>query len=155
MDTAWTVLRPARAVAAIGAVSCLAMAYLTWRMTEGWMAYGTLAFIAILGGWEWRRVMRLDRSEATAFRLMPNEPGDDAAAVLRISLRFAVDDRIGTVQVGAFVASWLTTIPYVLDGDPSWRRLMPRVLAITPDAIDGEAFRRLRVELRWRMPSAL
>ncbi len=51
----------------------------------------------------------------------------------------------GTVQGGTFVAPCLTVILYRPEG-----KFFARSIVIFPDGIDAEAFRKLRVWLRWR-----
>ena len=52
--------------------------------------------------------------------------------------------RSGTVRSGSFVAPWLTIIRW----RPADARF-DRTLAILPDMLEAEAFRRMRVLLRW------
>ena len=52
--------------------------------------------------------------------------------------------RSGLVQDGSFVAPWLTIIRWRPEG-----ARFDRTILILPDMIDAEAFRRLRVLLRW------
>jgi hypothetical protein len=52
---------------------------------------------------------------------------------------------VGRLAEGSFVAPWLTIVRW----QPAGARLS-RTLVIAPDAVDAEAFRRLRVLLRWR-----
>lgn len=51
----------------------------------------------------------------------------------------------GRLAEGSFVAPWLTVVRWLPDG--AW---LSRAVVIAPDAVDAEAFRRLRVLLRWR-----
>jgi toxin CptA len=53
--------------------------------------------------------------------------------------------RSGRLVDGCFVAPWLTIVRW----RPEGARLC-RTVAIAPDAVDADAFRRLRVLLRWR-----
>jgi toxin CptA len=45
---------------------------------------------------------------------------------------------------GGYVSSWLTVIPLRIEGESR-----PRHLAVLPDMLDADAYRRLRVFLRW------
>jgi hypothetical protein len=55
----------------------------------------------------------------------------------------------GYVCAGAFVTPWFTAIPFRLDGDGRWRKVWPRLLPLWPDSLDAEAFRQVRVRLKW------
>jgi toxin CptA len=64
----------------------------------------------------------------------------------RVEVEF-FDGRLvaGRLEVGSFVAPWLTLVRWRPDG----ARLC-RTLLVAPDAVDAGEFRRLRVLLRWR-----
>jgi hypothetical protein len=70
-----------------------------------------------------------------------------------VRLRFA-DEREaeGVVMTPAFVMPWFTTIRYRLPDDAPWRRWWPRVLPLWRDALDRDAFRAIRVKLKWKPP---
>jgi hypothetical protein len=51
----------------------------------------------------------------------------------------------GRLAEGSFVAPWLTVVRWVPEG-----ARLSRAIAIAPDAVEREAFRRLRILLRWR-----
>jgi len=51
----------------------------------------------------------------------------------------------GRLAAGSFVAPWLTVVRWRPDGARFTRTVM-----VPPDAVDPDAFRRLRVLLRWR-----
>jgi len=55
----------------------------------------------------------------------------------------------GVVGSRAYVSTYFTSIPYRLLADPGWRRWFPRVVSVWADGIDREAFRRVRVQLKW------
>ena len=60
----------------------------------------------------------------------------------------AVDGIEGRIVDGSFVAPWLTIV--------HWRPIgarLARTLVVMPDAIDADAFRALRVILRWAPPA--
>jgi hypothetical protein len=59
----------------------------------------------------------------------------------------AVDAIEGSIVAGSFVAPWLTIVHW----KPRGARFT-HTLAVLPDAIDAEAFRALRVILRWSPP---
>lgn len=55
----------------------------------------------------------------------------------------------GVLGSRAYVSTYFTSIPYRLPTDPRWRRWFPRVVSIWADGIDRDAFRRVRVQLKW------
>jgi|GEM_PF-1908434 len=55
----------------------------------------------------------------------------------------------GVLGSRAYVSTYFTSIPYRLPSDPRWRRWFPRVFSLWADGIDREAFRRVRVQLKW------
>lgn len=57
----------------------------------------------------------------------------------------------GIICGAPYVSTYFSTIPYVLDSDPSWRRYLPRLIAIWADGIDREQFRQVRVQLKWQL----
>jgi hypothetical protein len=59
-------------------------------------------------------------------------------------------DATARLQTGAFVTPWFTAVPYSLENDRAWRKFWPRVLPIWRDGIEADAFRRVRVQLKWR-----
>jgi hypothetical protein len=82
----------------------------------------------------------------------PRRDGDVGLAIrLRRSRRGLQDVEIeGRVLDGAFVTPWFTSVPYRLPGDRRWRRIWPRLLALWPDRLEADAYRRLRVQLKWK-----
>ena len=55
--------------------------------------------------------------------------------------------RIGRLAHGSFVAPWLVVVRWRPDG-----ARFTRTVLVPPDAVDPDAFRRLRVLLRWGRP---
>jgi hypothetical protein len=71
-----------------------------------------------------------------------------ASHVVRVEgLSIVVDGIEGRIVAGSFVAPWLTIVRW-RPGDARLTRTLP----VLPDAIDAEAFRALRVILRWSPP---
>lgn len=68
---------------------------------------------------------------------------------LRVPREIAVRDargrvRLGTLRDGSFVAPWLTIIRWRPHG-----ALLDRTLLVLPDMLESDAFRRLRICLKW------
>jgi hypothetical protein len=81
--------------------------------------------------------------------------GQGSVSLLAIDLRGCVEAsgaagrRVeGRLAPGSFVAPWLTVVRWKPEG-----ARFARTVLVPPDAVDREAFRRLRVLLRWG-PSA-
>jgi hypothetical protein len=72
-------------------------------------------------------------------------------SVIRIvdATSITVGELEGEVVSGSFVAPWLTIVRW----RPRGKRAV-RTLAVLPDMLDRESFRRLRVILRWGLHSA-
>jgi toxin CptA len=63
---------------------------------------------------------------------------------IRVLSRADDDWRDAALTQGGYVSSWLTVIPLRIDGESR-----PRHLALLPDMLDADSYRRLRVFLRW------
>ena len=165
-DPRWLRLRPSRihlAVTmggALAAVIILTLLHLPW-----WVRLVLMAAISFLAVREIRRARLLGCGAVTAFYLLDMKSPTDAAegsnaaesAVLAIRLRHnAVQSQKvaaeveGVVLVGAYVTPWFTSLPYRLPTDPGWRQWWPRIIALWPDSLDADAFRRVRVQLKWK-----
>jgi hypothetical protein len=71
--------------------------------------------------------------------------------VLGVRLRFAdAREAEGVVTTPAFVTPWFATIRYRLPDDGRWRTWWPRLLPLWRDALDRDAFRAIRVKLKWK-----
>ncbi len=74
-----------------------------------------------------------------------------AQAKLGIRLRFKnATIRQGEVKEGAFVMPWFANVPYQLPNDGWLRKIWPRTIPLWPDSLDADAFRQVRVRLRWQ-----
>jgi hypothetical protein len=84
--------------------------------------------------------------------------GRGVPALLHVGIdrRIAVTDRAGRTRAGAvlddsYVGPTLTTLVWRADDDPWWRPA--RAMLILPDTLPPDAFRRLRVVLRYGRPA--
>jgi len=120
----------AAAVATLVVVALTPMGLAARALVAGGVAAGSIdAFVAVAAR-RGRRVARfvlLDRS--------------GAVGVVDAAGRW----RTGLVRAGSFVAPWLTILRWRPEG-----ARFDRTILILPDMIDREAFRRLRVLLRWK-----
>ncbi len=64
--------------------------------------------------------------------------------------RGGIAEAEGLVGPRSYVSTYFTSISYRLSDDPAWRRWFPRVVSLWADGIDREAFRQVRVRLKWR-----
>ncbi len=140
-DPAWRVviaIGPSRLVAMqVTLIAAAAMACILWSGLAGATAGATCLALAVAACSALRReacregrgaVKRLvvdlaGRVEAT---------GDDGATVS------------GRLSPGSFVAPWLVVVRWRPEG-----ARFTRTVLVPPDAVDADAFRRLRVRLRW------
>lgn len=171
-DPRWIQLKPSRfALMVNGLGSVLAVAIVLFLLPNDAFAVWLKAVLLIaLGGAIWlhlRDALLLSSSATTAFYLLeldakpsldadPLDGKDTKVETQGMRLSYAKPSgahEIGAtarIQTGAFVTPWFTAIPYLLENDPGWRKFWPHVLPIWRDSLDADAFRRVRVQLKWR-----
>lgn len=79
------------------------------------------------------------------------------AIEVALDRRIAVAERGGTLRAGrilddSYVGASFTTIVWRADGATWWESA--RTIVLLPDMVDGDAFRRLRIALRYGLPAA-
>ncbi|HEX9389777.1 MAG TPA: hypothetical protein VF928_00545 [Usitatibacteraceae bacterium] len=160
-DPRWLRLRPSRIHLAVTAGGALVAGIVAAFLPLAW--WGRLMLIAaviLLATREVRRARLLDRGAVTAFYLRDAvttpEAGGDGEPGLVIRLRYRANvlvlaemDAEGAVLSGAYVTPWFSSLPYCLADDPPWRRRWPRIIPLWPDSLEADAFRRVRVQLKW------
>ncbi len=165
-DPRWLQLRPSRIhlvlTVAGGLAAGIILALLPWPW---WVQLALVAATILLALREMRRARLLGADAVTAFYLLDVERSSDAAGgaadagkvALGIRLRHgAAPERKtaaeveGMVQSGAYVTPWFSSLPYRLPDDPWWRQRWPRIISLWPDSLDADAFRRVRVQLKWK-----
>jgi hypothetical protein len=139
-DPAWRVviaIGPSRlAVAHVMALAAAGMACALLSGLHGTLAAGACGLLTVAG------VVSLRRE---ALR-----EGRGAVCVLAVDLKGRVEASGGSGRVagrlvpGSFVAPWLTVVRWRPEG-----ARFARTVLVPPDAVDADAFRRLRVLLRW------
>jgi len=153
----------------------LAVGGLFWIELEEWVRGALLAALLVAVSID-VYIVRLKSANAIgAFRLVliekvsvaplgePPESIQPSAVVganerqLHIKLRFrnpskkrSSAEAEGVVAKQSYVSTYFTSISYRLPDDPRWRKWLPRVLPIWPDSIERDAFRQVRVLLKWR-----
>ena len=97
-------------------------------------------------------VLALVCAQVRALRLDACREGPGAIVRIAVDLAERVEARLhdGAVVArrlrdGCFVAPWLTIVRWRPDG-----ARFTRTILVAPDAVDAEAYRRLRILLRWR-----
>ena len=163
-DPRWIALRVSRinvGVIVVGALLALAMIYLL-RELSAWIRYLLLAGLLFSMAWDLRQTLLKARNSVVAFYLFDlDAPADDTANAdtpkLGMHIRFAnagsllaAPEREGVVLRKAFVSPWFTAMRYRLPDDPVWRRWWPKVIALWPDSLDVDEFRKIRVALNWK-----
>lgn len=59
-------------------------------------------------------------------------------------------ERDGIVMRATFVSPLFTALRYQLANDVAWRRRWPRMIALWPDNLNADAFRKVRMALKWK-----
>jgi toxin CptA len=108
-------------------------------------AAATLLLLAALPGWPSARLAAMVWCMGIAGHAFKRHRASHAVRVEGASI--SVDGIEGRIVAGSFVAPWLTIVHWRPQG-----ARFTRTLAVLPDAIDAEAFRALRVILRWSPP---
>lgn len=163
-DPRWIVLRVSRInllISGVGVLLALGMLALvplpTWL--RGGLAVGFVA--AFL--WDLRLVLLKSMQSVNAFYLFDLDAAPDRSRVspppakLGIRVRYASASGLqstrkaeGIILSGAFVSPWFTAVRYALPQDPRWRKWWPHIIPIWPDSVAADAFRRVRVALKWK-----
>ena len=167
-DPRWIRLRPSRihlAVAVAGALG--AGAVIALLPIPAWVRLGLIAAIVLLALHEIHRARQRGAGAVSAFYLFDVDAaaqlaphGNEARRArpplgirLRVTARRGQEPSAaldGVVLASAYVAPWFTSLPYRLTGDPPWRQRWPRIISLWPDSLDADAYRRVRVELKWK-----
>ena len=141
-DPAWRVviaIGPSRLVAAhVMALAAVAMACALLSGLHGALAAGACGGLTVAG--------------VVALRREALREGHGAVRLLAVDLKGRVEASgeagrrvAGLLLPGSFVAPWLTVVRWCPEG-----ARFARTVLVPPDAVDPDAFRRLRVLLRWR-----
>jgi toxin CptA len=141
-DPAW------RVVIAIGPSRLVAREVIALAGT----AIASVLFSGLGPGGSAGAVMALVAAAVTALRREAFREGRGAVRRLVVDLGGRVevsgaspDVKAGRLAPGSFVAPWLTVVRWRPEG-----ARLARTVLVPPDAVDADAFRRLRVLLRWR-----
>jgi hypothetical protein len=140
-DPAWRVdiaIGPSRLVAIhVAVVAGAGVASVFLAGLEGAMGAGAAAALGLAAAHALRREA-LRRGRGAVRRLVVDLAG-------RVEVVSGDGARVtGQVVPGSFVAPWLVVVRWRPEG-----RRFTRPVLVPPDAVDGDAFRRLRVLLRW------
>jgi hypothetical protein len=108
-------------------------------------AGATLLLLAALPGWPEARTAAMVWCVGVAGHAFKRQRAAHVVCVDGASI--TVDGIEGRIVAGSFVAPWLTIVRWKPQGAP-----FTHTLPVLPDAIDAQAFRALRVILRWAPP---
>ncbi len=140
-DPAW------RVVIAIGPSRLVA----THVAVLGAVGVGCVLFSGLAAGASVGACAALVAGAVSALRREALREGRGAVCRLAVDLEGRVEAagpngtaRTGRLAAGSFVAPWLTIVRWRPEG-----ARFARTVLVPPDAVDPEAFRRLRVLLRW------
>lgn len=168
-DHRWIQLAPSRlqiALTLLGALMAIALLVLvawpaafaaSWRwLLVGLVSAGTL--------WELRQIFLQSAASIHAFYLLEIESetdigedygnqahdhGPKLGIRLQCGRKHNMQFQQADVLKGAFVMPWFTAVPYRLPGDGFIRQIWPRILPLWRDSLDADAFRAVRMRLRW------
>ncbi len=163
-DPRWIVLRVSRINLLISGVGVLlAFGMLALVPLPTWLRAGlaVVFFAAFL--WDLRLILLKSMQSVNAFYLFDLDAPSDRSSVsppsakLGIRVRFARTSGLlapseaqGFILNGAFVSPWFTAVRYALPQDPRWRKWWPHIIPLWPDSVAADAFRRVRVALKWK-----
>ena len=164
IDPRWIALRASRIHLMINVAGIMvALAILGLVPLSNWLRLGLGAVFFAVFLWELRLILLKSRRSVNAFYLFDLDVASDSGNVLpqpaKLGIRVgyvhasglvSASEAEGVILNGAFVSPWFTAVRYALPQDPMWRKWWPHIISIWPDGIDAEAFRRLRVALKWK-----
>jgi hypothetical protein len=166
-STNWISLKPSRANLTLTLLAWLLALVAIWLLPFSvWLRGAGMVLAGIVLLIEIVHIRMLGADAIGDFALITGEvprAGKDGATAsvttLMVRLRYANPARRavkaptvveGVVCGSPFVSTYFSTIPYRLPGDAAWRRFLPRILPLWADSLDHEAFRRVRVQLKWQ-----
>ena len=163
-DPRWIALRVSRInliISGVGVVFALAMLGLVPLPNGLRLVLATVFFAAFL--WDLRLILLKSSRSVNAFYLFDLDVSDGAGEVtsqpaklgirvrhVRESGLLATNANEGIILSGAFVSPWFTAVRYKLPRDPAWRKWWPHIIPVWADSVAADAFRRLRVALKWK-----
>jgi hypothetical protein len=148
-------LRPSRRSMALTLfASFAALGVIAFAPLPLWLRVAFIILWAVASMIEFRAQRLLAANAVLAFRVFDRDSQavakGEAPLGLEVRMNAQASIRRGVVLTGCFVAPWFTALRYRLEGDAPWRRYWPRVIPLWPDSLDTEAFRELRVLLKWK-----
>ena len=164
IDPRWIKLRMSRTNLIINVFGVLvAIAILVLVPLPNWARIGLgVAFFAAFV-WDLRLILLKGRRSVSAFylfdldekRTQSNVPPNQAKLGIRVRYvqatgLLATNEAEGVILSGAFVSPWFTAIRYALLQDPAWRKWWPHIIPVWADSVAADAFRQLRVALKWK-----
>ena len=156
-DPRWISVRVSRinlAVTAAGAL--LSFPVLMLLPIPLWIRLSLLVTFVAAMAWDIYLILLKAPGSAGAFYLFDLDATakapESGQARLGIRVRRArtATELEGSVLPKAFVSPWFTALRYRLPDDPVWRRWWPRVIPLWSDSVERDAFRKIRVELKWK-----
>lgn len=164
IDPRWIHLRVSHINLTISAAgTLLALAMLALVPLPTWVRFGLA--VAFLGAfvWDLRLILMKSQQSVSGFYLFDLDAAPQPAsstsapAKLGVRVRYAIASGLlapreaeGVVLSGAFVSPWFTALRYALPQDPRWRKWWPHIIPLWPDSVAAEAFRKVRVALKWK-----
>jgi hypothetical protein len=166
-ETDWISLRPSKTSLLLTLTLPLAAAAVLFLLDLSQVVrLGLLCALLLVTVVDVYQVLQKHRGAVIAFRVrrvvVDNEPeAEDGAPPSKRGSALLIDLRqrptagqTSGIEITAqvlpqtYVSVYFTSVAYRLGGDPAWRRYVPRVIAVWPDALEAEAYRQVRVLLR-------
>ena len=156
-DPRWIPVRVSRinlAVTGFGAL--LSFPVLLLLPIPLWIRLSLLAIFVAAMAWDIYLILLKAPGSAGAFYLFDldatakSSTSEQSRLGIRVRRARTAAELEGTVLPKAFVSPWFTALRYRLPDDATWRRWWPRVIPLWTDSIDRDAFRKIRVELKWK-----
>lgn len=163
-DPRWILLRASRINLLLSVVGILlSFAVLVLVPLPVWLRVGIGAVFFAGFLWDLHLILLKGFRSVNAFYLFDLDAAPDRSRVspppakLGIRVRYASASGLqstrkaeGIILSGAFVSPWFTAVRYALPQDPRWRKWWPHIIPIWPDSVAADAFRRVRVALKWK-----
>ena len=163
-DPRWILLRVSRINLLVNGVGVLvALGILGLVPLSHWLRAALAVVFVSAFLWDVRLILLRSIRSVSAFYLFDLDTASEQAvtspqpAKMGIRVRYAIASGLadaredeGVILSGAFVSPWFTAVRYTLPHDPRWRKWWPHIIPLWSDSVAADAFRQLRVALKWK-----
>ena len=163
-DPRWILLRVSRINLFVNGVGVMvALGLLAMVPLSHWLRVALAVVFVSAFLFDLRLILLRSIQSVSAFYLFDLDTVPEQAvtstqpAKMGIRVRYAIASGLadaredeGDILSGAFVSPWFTAVRYKLPHDPRWRKWWPRIIPLWSDSLAADAFRQLRVALKWK-----